>query len=304
MARQQDAASSKAASGSGECSGVAPRDFGRDPMCADSGFRRTDILPFANWAGRKYSDDMLTTANLTALFGRSVCATVDGDICTLTNGAVDFLHNLEKAYLNGRCEGMVVMASLLASKAVALDAVDPSAESSSAVDPDTAALQKAIGYWWTTQYSTDVGDATGKIRKKGLKEVIRQLQVNLSNGTFATMGLYYKGLGHALLPVGLMRGPDGAFKVVVYDSNLPDVFATVDVDLATDTWTYRFGAQNGDADAHVWTGTSGDIDLTPMTSRAAQSKCIYCEDKSASDVTVRLQELPIEGRDAIESTYG
>lgn len=303
VARQRSLASSKAASTSGECGGIAPRDYGRSGLCADSGFRRADLLPFANWSGQKYPADMLTAGNLTALFGESVCANVDGDTCTLTNGAVKFLEELQKAYLNGRCEGMVVLASLLASKALEPVDIDDSAVASSAVDPNADEVQRAIGFWWTTQYSPEVAEATAKTRDKGVKEVIRQLEVKLSSGTFATMGLYFKGMGHALLPVGLMRGPDGVYEVVVYDSNLPDSFATVDLDPQTDTWTYRFGAVAGDADAQVWTGLSGDIDLTPMSSRAARTACVYCEDDSPSGVRVSLGAFEVPGREAIDSTY-
>lgn len=297
-------ASSKGANSVAVCDEAAPSDYGRDSLCADSGFRSADRFSFANWADEKYTGDQLTAAQLVSLFGKYVCASITGDACTLSTGGEELLKNMEKAYLSGRCEGMVVLASLLKSKAVPLSSFAGKAASVINLDPDDEALQKSIAYWWMTQYSVAVAETSSKVRSRGLKEIIRLLEVNLSSGTFATMGLYFGGQGHALLPVGLLRSPDGIFHVAVYDSNLPEEFGSVDIDLAADKWTYLRGGLNGDAKLGIWSGTSGSIDLTAMSSRSETSSCPFCKGKDPGTTSVRLDDYVVPGRDRIVATYG
>lgn len=301
-AKEQGSTSSKSSESTGDCAAQGPTEFGRSPVCADSGFRKDDALSFSNWAGKRYVNDSLTIENLTALFGSSVCASVEGKNCTLSKGALALFEKMQQGYEQGRCEGMVVMAALLSAKAVSVDEVDGKAQTTSQLSPDNEVLQGGIAYWWSTQFSATLANGTTEIRNQGLKGIVRQLKTNLPKGAFATMGIYFSGRGHALLPVGLTRRPDGVYEIIVYDSNVVDRFKTVTVDLTADKWEYEFGGGNG-APSDVWSGTSGLIDLSPMTLRDDLDKCAYCDDPSPSDVTVTLETEPIVGRERVDSIF-
>ncbi len=295
--------SSKGGQSAAVCEGAGPADFGPGSLCADTGFRSSDRFSFANWGKTRYPADELTAAQLFALFGKSVCSSLSDGVCTLSTSGASLLEQLKETYLLGRCEGMVVLASLLKSKVVPLSTFDDAAVDVESLEPDNEELQKSIAYWWLTQYSVAVGEVSGRIREEGMKEVIRQLEVKLSEGTFATMGLYYKGEGHAVLPIGLLRGPDGVFRVPVYDSNLPTEFGVVDIDLANDKWTYARGGINGDEELGVWTGASGTIDLALMTARSETSSCPYCNGNDPTSQTVRVDDYVAPGRDKIDSVF-
>ena len=287
-----------------DCRGPAPAEFGAGQLCVDTGYRQESKFSFANWGDYKYQGDTFDPSEFVTLFGaENVCVNKSADDCELTTQAKDRLELLNKQVAGGRCEGMVVMSALLASGAVKIEDLKPGATAVSDLDPNDPKLINQIDYWWATQFSPQVLADTASIREKGVKAVLEGLMRGLKGGVFATMGIYSKTSGHALLPVGVTRNTDGTFNVIVYDSNLPDILSKVVIDTTKDTWEYLEGAVNPGQAQSKWSGTSGTIELTPLISREGNGACDFCTDSSSSATKVVAEMIPLPPKDLFESLF-
>ena len=286
------------------CSGPAPSEFGSGELCVDSGYRQDSKFSFANWGNYQYTGDTFNADEFVTLFGAAnVCISGAAENCVLTTKSQARLDLLNKQVAGGRCEGMVVMSALLAAGAVKLEDLQPGAKSVSDLDPNDPKLLKQINYWWATQFSPKVLADTEIIRGKGIKGVLDGALKGLRKGVFATMGIYTKSSGHALLPVGVTRASDGTFNIIVYDSNLPDQLSRVVIDPVKETWIYLEGAVTPGQATGGWSGTSGTIELTPLISREGGSACEFCDDKSASQVKVNAQLIPLPAGELFNSLF-
>jgi len=80
---------------------------------ADSGFRpERDGFGFENYGNDSVSYN-LTPAELQRMFGDQVCAYLDGDECTLTPPAKQWMNETNNYMDGGHCEGMAVLSSLM-----------------------------------------------------------------------------------------------------------------------------------------------------------------------------------------------
>jgi len=52
-----------------------------------------------------------------------------------------------------------------------------------------------------------------------------------------------------------------------------------------------------------WSGTSGTIELTPLISRAGGSTCEFCDDKSASQLKVDAELIPLPADGVLDSLF-
>ena len=286
------------------CSGPAPSEFGSGELCVDSGYRQDSKFSFANWGNYQYTGDTFNADEFVTLFGAAnVCVNGIAEKCVLTTEAQARLDLLNKQVAGGRCEGMVVMSALLAAGAVKLEDLQPGAKTVSDLDPNDPKLLKQINYWWATQFSPKVLADTAIIREKGIKGVLDGALKGLRKGVFATMGIYTKSSGHALLPVGVTRAANGTFNVIVYDSNLPDQLSRVVIDPVKETWIYLEGAVTPGQATGGWSGTSGTIELTPLISREGGSTCEFCADKSASQLEVNAELIPLPAGDLFNKLF-
>ena len=286
------------------CSGPAPSEFGSGELCVDSGYRQDSKFSFANWGSYQYTGDTFNPDEFVTLFGaENVCISGVAANCVLTTESQAQLDKFNKQVAGGRCEGMVVLSALLAAGAVKLEDLQPGAKSVSDLDPNDPKLLKQINYWWATQFAPQVVADTTIIREKGIKALLDGALRGMRKGVFATMGIYTKSSGHALLPVGVTRAADGTFNIIVYDSNLPDQLSRVVVDPVKETWIYLEGAVTPGQATGGWSGTSGTIDLTPIISREGGSACEFCADKSASQLEVNAQLIPLPADGVLESLF-
>lgn len=280
--------------GSAECSGKPHKDFGPGGLCADSGFRRKHTFLFPNWGGTKFPNDQIAASEFVALFGpENVCATFANNQCTLTVSALSIYNQMTAALAGGRCEGMVVLNALIAAQVVKVPTLQKRAKGIAQLSPSGAQIQSLIKYWWASQFSQSVIDETATVRAQGLKPIVDRLIQALNRGLYATIGIYTKTAGHALLPVGVVRQPDGAYRIITYDSNIPNRLTFVTVDLAKDQWTYDFGTTNPSQAVKPWTGKSGSLDYTPMSSRVGITKCSFCNDKAPSTTVVKISAVKL-----------
>lgn len=288
LASKKAAASgSHSAVSDANCPGSPVKEFGAGAVCADSGFRAKDIPAFTNWGGvgRYKGDDFLGPEFIAAFGAENVCASTAADNCVLSKSAADFYGTMRKYIASGRCEGIVMLAGLMSLGRVKPSLVSPGASVARAVRPTVSTVLRNINYWWSTQFDENVQAATADIRGKGIAEVIKLLGSNLRSGVYGTMGIYSGKSGHAILPIALLRDPAGPYVAVVYDSNSPGAFGRVTLDPVADRWTYPAPGLGGAAQG--WSGKSGTIDLTPMSSRPTVAKCPSCDGKDASGVSVK-----------------
>lgn len=287
------------------CTGAAPAEFGSGELCVDSGYRQDSKFSFANWGNYKYPGDTFDAGEFVTLFGATnVCVDGVAANCQLITEAQTRLDLLNKQVAGGRCEGMVVMSALLAAGAVKLEDLQAGAKSVSDLDPNDPKLLNQIDYWWATQFDPKVLADTAAIRAKGVKALLDETIRGLSKGVFATLGIYTKSSGHALLPVGVTRSADGTFNIVVYDSNLPDQLSRVVVDPVEETWVYLEGAVTPGQATGGWSGTSGTIELTPLISREKNGTCEFCIDKAPSGVIVDAELVPLPAEELFTTLFG
>ena len=305
IADEPSAARSGSKTSDVSCSGVAPAEFGSGELCVDSGYRQDSKFSFANWGSYKYTGDTFDAGEFVTLFGAvNVCVDGVATNCQLTTEAQTRLDLLNKQVAGGRCEGMVVMSALLAAGAVKLEDLQAGAKSVSDLDPNDPKLLNQIDYWWATQFDPKVLADTAAIRAKGVTALLNETIRGLRKGVFATLGIYTKSSGHALLPVGVTRGTDGTYNIVVYDSNLPDQLSRVVIDSEKETWVYLEGAVTPGQATGGWSGTSGTIELTPLLSREGNGTCEFCKDKEPSGVTVDAELVPLPADELFTSLFG
>lgn len=286
--RKRASSGSRSAKSDATCAGSPVKEFGSGSVCADSGFRLKDVLTFENWGGTgRYKEDEYLGPEFIATFGEdNVCASVSGGRCTLTQSAAEAYTQISKYISGGRCEGMVVVAGLMSLGRIRPHEVASGTKTVAAISPSVPDVLRAVNYWWTTQFSSEVVSATAEIKEKGVSEIVRLLGSNLRNGVYATMGLYSGRDGHAVLPVALTRENSGAYVAIVYDSNASSSFGRVELDTVADAWRYRAPGLGGSPQG--WMGRSGTIDLTPMLSRQRSVKCDFCGGKSPSSLSVSI----------------
>lgn len=292
-ALSESSSSSKSARSDAGCTGQPNKDLGSGVVCADSGFRVSDMPRFANWNGLgKYTSDEYLGPEFVATFGSdNVCASVTGDLCTLTTDALNYYEKFREFIKSGRCEGVVMIAALTSLKLISPSAFNESAENLSELQPNVGPLVRTINYWWSTQFDENVRKASEKFRKEGVKEIVQQLGATLQGRVSATLGLYSGNSGHAVLPVALLRNPSGEYVVVVYDSNSPGRFGRVMIDVEAGTWKYPSAGLNGSP--RGWSGRNGAIDLTPLSARPVGASCSFCKSKKPSSVTVEINAAEI-----------
>jgi hypothetical protein len=120
----------------------------------------------------------------------------------------------------------------------------------------------------------------------------------LANGVGYTVGLYFGSSGHAVTPFAVThRGED--FIIHVYDNNFPGVRKEIVVNGSTNSWTYAAASAQPDGSSIDWTGVTGKLELTPMSSRKGPFECAFCSTSATATDTV----LTIASRDPAAPGY-
>jgi len=128
-----------------------------------SGFDpRINGFSFPNWL-----DDPNNTAigieTLIRVFGQtSVCAQVIAGTCDPYRSATDFVAKLRVALANGRCDGLVVLASRLFQQQSSLNNFSPNA--TTVAELTVSQVDAEVVYWWTTQVLPTFSKASAETR--------------------------------------------------------------------------------------------------------------------------------------------
>ena len=238
------------------------------PRRVSSGFDpRFNGFSFANWS----SDTVQTTITidtLVRLFGASsICQSVDNGMCTPFAKASALVDQLNVVLSTGRCEGMVALADELFRHPELISSISADAPDISRLSPEAASSE--IAYWWATQIIPQANKAAKASRKMTPTRIVKTISRRIKFASGGTLGLYYKGKGHAVLPIAVTRKGYIA-KVSVYDSNTPNSVQSLYVNLRTNKWKYRAIADDGTI-IFNWHGrNAGGLDLVAPVARVSQ----------------------------------
>ena len=277
------------------CTDLRAPELGQGTLCIDNGFRvARDDFSFANWGRSQSADSNVTIQTLIDLFGHnSVCLPGNTSTCILRPTTQQTLESWNNALSGGRCEGLATMSARFF-----LNMDDPVSfrASSSRVSDlrrDDAALNQAIVYWWSTQFLPEVADRAATSRTHSPLTITNNLIQGLAHGLGYTIGLYFGSSGHSLTPFAVTRRSKN-YVIHVYDNNYPGQRREITIDSSDNSWRYPNAIVGPDGVATDWNGSTGTLELTPMSARQGPFTCPFCETSPQSGPTV----LTLASRDA------
>lgn len=249
------------------------------PNSVTSGFDPTvDAFSFANYGGDLDAID-LTPAEMQRMFGDDVCTNlVDG--CTLSPPARQWMEQMNKYMMGGRCEGMAVLSSLFY-----FGLSDPAPFGADAVNEleivGNELLQREIAYWWATQATYP---ASSQAVQDSPSQVLDTLIESFGQGPDATeswsIGIFKRDGtgGHAVTPYAVEDAGDGIYKVFVYDNNYPSQGRVLTIDRNADTWQYE-ASTNPSVEADLYEGdaTTDTLSIHAMSPRVGQQEASFEE---------------------------
>ncbi|MEY3266883.1 MAG: hypothetical protein RJA15_1329, partial [Actinomycetota bacterium] len=264
---------------------AAAQELGLSPtevIRADQGFRSArDGFSFPNYGGAP-TDDAIDATVMVALFGRSnVCANATGTDCVELPGAVDVKNQLNDALAAGRCEGFAALSQRFFD---GLDQRPNGAKETGAVAQLDVAKQ--VSYWWATQVAPSVANSAKQYRAMAPSAIVAELIKGMAAKSGFTLGLYSSAGGHSISPLAITK--DGAnWNIYVYDNNYPKEIRKINVNPATETWTYGGASLNSASASDTWTGSgAGTMDLTPMAVRKGPFNVSFGSTKGATKGSV------------------
>ena len=282
------------------CTDLDAPELGEGKLCVDNGFRiKADDFSFSNWGRSTEADANVTIQTLIDLFGHSaVCIDGPSTECVMRPTTVQKLDEWNNALAGGRCEGLATLSTRFLLKLDDPTTFKPDATRVADLQRGNQLLDSTIVYWWATQFLTEVSDRAATSRTKSPLQLVDDLIQGLANGVGYTVGLYFGSSGHAVTPFAVtQRGKD--FIIHVYDNNFPGVRKEIMVNGSANSWTYIAARAQPDGSSVDWTGTTGTVELTPMSSRKGPFKCSFCATSSAATDTV----LTIASRDPAAAGY-
>ncbi len=259
-------------------------DFGFNPV--ENGFN------FSN-----YGDDIPAT-NLTAdevrrMFGDQVCSRLDGNVCTLTPPAEQWMEQINDAMAGGHCEGMAVLSLMMYTNQISPS--DFGGSTASELDINDEALQREIAYWWATQTVAPTYTSVIKGTPMEILEIVQQMD---ANGETYSIGIYKEdgSGGHAITPFGVEDKGNGLYAILVYDNNYPGETRELFVDSRDNTWLYE-ASINPQVQSELYTGNADTqtLDLTPTSSRLDTQQCPFCDGSGISSLFGKLASPSLQG---------
>lgn len=245
------------------------------PSRVSSGFTPSaNGFSFANWS-TDTAQPTITANTLIRLFGvGSTCESFDQGVCVPYRKALGLIEQLNGVLANGRCEGMVALADELFRHPHLLAGISPTGSSISSLTPEETSSE--IAYWWATQIMPKATKFAETSRTMSPTKIVQTISRRLMKSSGTTLGMYYNGKGHSVLPIGVTRTRYAA-TISVYDSNTPKMVQYVRVNLRTNTWRYRAVSADG-ALLLNWHGrNSGGLDIVTPAVRSVHSVTSFSE---------------------------
>ena len=241
-----------------------------------SGFKpKTSGFKFQNYGNEGWVTNM-TPTEVRRMFGDEVCASLEGDHCTLTPPAQQWLEASNKAMGGGHCEGMAALALI-----IERGQIDPKLFGSEAVAQldikGNEKLQREIAYWFITQGVMPMAQAEDKTLTP--TQVAEKLAASFKGGETYTLGFYAPGykMGHATTPYAVIDKGDDVAWIMHYDNNYPGEEKHIEVNKKTNVWSYTTAADPA-AEEHAYKGDADTKTLTiaPTSVRTGPLFCHFC----------------------------
>ena len=281
------------------CTDLAAPELGEGVLCIDNGFRiKSDDFSFKNWGRSLSADGNVTAQTLIDLFGHdSVCVAGPKDTCILRPTAIQKLEEWNTALNGGRCEGLAALSTRFLLRMDSPSTFQTNASSVSALSQDNAKLNSAVVYWWATQFLNEVTDHAATSRGLSPLRLVDDLIQGIAHSVGHTVGIYNGPSGHSLTPFAVtQRGDD--FVIHVYDNNHPGERFELFVNSRTNQWRYPRAFRNVDGSFNTWSGGTGTLELTAMSTRKGPFQCSFCNSslaRSAHVITLASRDIRASG---------
>lgn len=272
------------------CTDLDAPELGAGKLCIDNGFRiNSDDFSFVNWGRSTKADENVTAQTLIDLFGHeSVCMPGTQDECVLRPTTKQKIEEWNNALSGGRCEGLATLSTRFHLNMDHPSSFQENAQQVSELSRNKKELQQSVVYWWATQFLNEVADRAAASRSKTPLHIVDELIQGLANGIGYTLGLYDKSSGHSVTPFAVTHR-DTQFVIHVYDNNFPGKRREILVDSVANTWRYKGAVVGIDGQESDWAGSTGALELTPMSARQGPFECFFCNSPtSKSPVRVSL----------------
>ncbi|MCL5995631.1 MAG: hypothetical protein M1546_06195 [Chloroflexi bacterium] len=284
------------ASASGDSAGDAT-------YVADLGFRpQSNGFNFPNYGGEPNVVN-LTPAEMRRMFGDQVCARIEGDECTLTPPAQEWMEQNNDGMSGGHCEGMAALSLLMYGGKI--DPAQFGGENASSLPFDNnEALQREIAYWFVTQATLPAADT---IFKGTPAEIVEKLIEAYKDGNSAetyAVGVYKpdRSGGHAVAAYGVQDKGNGVYWIMVYDNNSPGEERYIEVDTNANTWQFE-ASPNPSIESEIYQGDAdtNTLEIAPSSSRLEKQVCTFCDEAtgkagdSLAQAAPRYNEIWMDG---------
>lgn len=282
------------------CTDLEAPELGLGKLCVDNGFRvASDDFSFANWGRSAQADANITIQTLIDLFGHNtVCMPGPLSECTVRPATTQKLEEWNNALSGGRCEGLATLSTRFHLRQEQPSAYQATATRVSELNRDNEQLASSIAYWWATQFLPEVADRAAESRSKSPLELVDDLILGLANKAVGyTLGLYYGSSGHSVTPYAVTRRNE-SFVIHVYDNNSPGIRREVLVNGRDNSWRYPAAVTARDGTPIEWSGSTGTLELTPMSARKGPFTCTFCtspSEESPSVVTLASRDSSSPG---------
>ncbi len=259
------------------CTDLDAPELGTGKLCIDNGFRiNSDDFSFSNWGRSTKADENVTAQTLVDLFGHeSVCMPGTKTECVLRPTTKQKIEEWNNALSGGRCEGLATLSTRFHLNMDHPSNFQENAQRVSELSRNKKELQQSVVYWWATQFLNEVADRAATSRTKTPLHIVDELIQGLANGIGYTLGLYDKSSGHSVTPFAVTHR-DTQFVIHVYDNNFPGKRREILVDSVANTWRYKGAIVGVDGQESDWAGSTGALELTPMSARQGPFECFFC----------------------------
>lgn len=244
----------------------------------------SDSFAFPNFGGI-VAPAMLDSGLMMRLFGDSVCepgsVIPEEDRCSLIPEGTQWMLQVNQSMSGGRCEGLAVLSQAFWE---GIDSPDNYGAAAAAGLPisDNNPLNREIAYWYATQNLSEVAAASEGLTAE---EALTRLSQEFAEGKLVSrLGIVrlQDGVptgGHAVTPYAIEERDDGAYDLLLYDSNHPGEERRMLVDPSANTWEYMAAVNPSDEGA-LYAGDESNgnpLWLAPLEARLGSDHCLMCE---------------------------
>jgi hypothetical protein len=251
---------------------------------ADLGFRpETNGFSFANYG--KSDLQNLTPAEMRRIFGDEVCAVKQGDQCTLTPPAEQWMTQMNESMDGGHCFGFSVAALSMYAGIIKPADFGGTTPISLTID-NNEALQREIAYSFAFQRFDPVrrGAVSGSPNDV-LDKLINVLKAGSKATEVYTIGFFKANGsgGHAVTPYAVEDRGNGVYAVMIYDNNYPEQTRSILFDRNANTWNYTTSTNPSEPTSeYQGNAQTKSLFLFPTTPGLKRQACSFCKGAAKS----------------------